>query len=191
MAQKDQLKWDKKYTNTPTLLEHREPSSKLVKILNKVDGKEVLDVACGAGKHSVYLAKEGFKVTAIDISTVALKSLEKRGYQNITTAHVDLDDYQPKPNSYDLIVKTNFLDRALIPKLSGSLKPNGIFFIETYMEDSSNEKPPSNPDFLLKKEELKQFFDEKFEVIMYEEFDNEPYEIFKMKKQAIAIKRLT
>lgn len=85
---------------------------------------------------------------------------------------------------------TNFLDRNIIPKLSNALKTDGILFIETYMEDEINEKPSSNPDFLLKKEELKTFFDDSFKLLDYEEFLNEECEIYRMKKQFIAVQKL-
>ncbi len=52
---------------------------------------------------------------------------------------------------------TNFLDRKIISSLKNALKKDGILFIETYMEDKENEKLDSNPDFLLKKGELKVF----------------------------------
>ena len=58
------------------------------------------------------------------------------------------------------------------------------------MHDEKNNKPNSNPDFLLKKDELKTFFDKSFELIDYEEFDNEKNELYKMKKQAIIIRKI-
>ncbi|MGB5917628.1 MAG: tellurium resistance protein TehB, partial [Arcobacter sp.] len=85
---------------------------------------------------------------------------------------------------------TNFLDRKLIPKLANALKKDGILFIETYMHDKINEKPPSNPDFLLQKDELKSFFDDQFEILDYDEFENEDYELYRMKKQSIEVKKL-
>ena len=149
MALKDKLKWDEKYKNTPKLLEDREPSEKLILATSKTNGNKALDIACGAGKNSIYLAKNNFLVDALDISEVALKSLDNKNLKNITTNLIDLDEYKPTENSYDFIVKTNFLDRTLMPKLAKSLKKDGILFIETYMEHPSNEKPSSNPDFLL------------------------------------------
>lgn len=190
MAQKDKIKWDKKYETTPSLLEKREPSKKLVDLLDKVKGKKSLDVASGTGRNSIYLASEGFDVDAIDISQVALNELSKKGFENITCKLVDLDDYELSTNTYDLIVMSNFLDRDLIPKLSVAVKINGILFIETYMEDKENEKTPSNPDFLLKKDELKSFFNEEFEIIEYDEFFNENYELYRMKKQAITVRKI-
>lgn len=190
MAQNDKLKWDKKYENTPFLLQKREASKKLINLLDKVKGKKALDVACGAGRNSIYLASKGFEVLAIDISQVALNELAKKNFKNITCTLVDLDDYEIPKNSYDLIIMTNFLDRNLIPKLASALKIDGILFIETYMHDMLNEKPASNPDFLLQKDELKTFFDDNFEILDYDEFENEDCELFKMKKQSIEVKRV-
>ena len=190
MAQKDKIKWDKKYTEISFLLEDKMPSEKLIQIEKKVKGKKALDIASGAGRNSIYLAKKGFEVEALDISKVALDVLNNKGFENINCKLVDLDEYEVPKNSYDLIVMTNFLDRKLIPKLSNALKKDGILFIETYMEDEINEKPPSNSNFLLKKEELKSFFDESFEVLDYDEFLNDDSELFKMKKQCIAVRKM-
>lgn len=190
MAQKDKIKWDKKYQETASLLRDREPSEKLKKIVEKTKGKKALDVASGSGRNSIYLAKNGFEVEALDISQIALDVLNSKAYKNISCKLVDLDEYEVPQNSYDLIVMTNFLDRNIIPKLLNALKTNGILFIETYMEDEENEKPHSNPDFLLKKGELKTFFDDAFELLDYDEFFNEENELFRMKKQFIAIKKI-
>lgn len=190
MAQKDKIKWDKKYKETPTLLEDRQASQKLVDIINQTKGKKALEIACGAGRNSIFLAENGFEVEALDISDVAIKSLKEKNIKNITAKQIDLEGFKPKPNSYDLIVKTNYLDRDIISDLSQALKKDGLLLIETYMEHKQNEKPPSNPLFLLKKDELKTFFDDKFEVIDYDEFFNEKYELFKMRKQSIVIKKL-
>ena len=190
MALKDKIKWDKKYKETPKLLEDRNPGEKLILAINKTKGKKALDIACGAGKNSIYLAKNDFFVDALDISEIALNSLKSKNLENITTFLIDLDEYTPLENNYDFIVKTNFLDKNLIPKLSNSLKKDGILYIETYMEHERNEKPNSNPAFYLKKDELKTFFDNNFEILDYDEFDNEAIELYKMRKQSIIVKKI-
>ncbi len=190
MALEDKIKWDKKYQNTPTLLQQREPSQKLVQVVEKAKGKKALEVACGAGRNSIYLAKQGFEVEALDISQIALDTLDAQNYKNITTKLIDLDSYIPLTNSYHLVVMTNFLDRTLIPKLAQALTKNGILLIETYMEDDENTKPSSNPDFLLKQGELKLFFNDSFEIVEYDEFQNESFELYKMMKQCIIVRKL-
>jgi len=188
MSVQDKIKWDKKYIDTPKLLQKREPSSKLVKFV--VDGKDktALDVACGNGRNSIYLAKLGFKVDAIDISRIALDNLNANKIKNITTHLIDLEGFSTKTD-YDVIIMTNYLDRLLIPKLLLSLKAGGTLIIETYMNHPSNTKPNSNPDFLLQKDELKKFVNNEYKIVEYQEFDNEPYELYRMKKQSIVIKK--
>ena len=190
MAIEDKEKWNKKYKNTPELLASRPQSYKLSNIINYAKGLDALDVACGSGRNSIFLANSGFNVTSVDISEVALDSLNEKNNPKIKTQLVDLDTHKFDENSYDLIIMTNFLDRKAIPKLVNALKKDGVLFIETYMFHEENEKPPSNPDFLLKEGELKNFFDEKeVEIIEYDEFFNESFELYKMRKQAIAIRK--
>lgn len=190
MAYEDKIKWNKKYQDKPELLKKRKPSSKLVEIIDQIKGDKALEIACGTGRNSIFLAQKGFTVDALDISEVALEVLDKKGFANIQTKIVDLEEYTPTQNSYDLIVKTNYLERKLIPSLLKALKEDGIILIETYMDHPDNQKQRSNPDFLLKKDELKSFFDDSFEIIEYEEFNNENYEIFKMRKQSIIAKKI-
>ena len=56
MAQKDEIKWNKKYKEIPSLLQTREVSKKLMQIVQKAKGKKALDIASGAGRNSIYLA---------------------------------------------------------------------------------------------------------------------------------------
>lgn len=191
MSIKDKEKWNKKYESTPKLLEQREPSEKLKFSLSFVKGDDALDIACGAGKNSIYLAKKAFQIDSLDISEFAINSLKEKNIKNINAKVVDLEGYNLDENKYDFIVQTNYLDRELIPKLIKALKKDGILFIETYMHHEINEKPSSNPNFLLKKDELKSFFNKEFEIIDYDEFDNDDDELYKMKKQSIIVKKLS
>lgn len=190
MAIEDQIKWDKKYIDTPKLLQSRESSKNLQKIIKYTIGSKALDVACGAGKNSIFLAENDFEVESLDISKVALDVLEKMNYTNINTVLTDLDGYEPLCNTYDLIIMTNYLDRKIIPKLARALKIGGVLFIETYMDHITNTKKSSNKNYLLKEGELKTFLNEHYEILDYEEFDNEPYELYKMRKQFICIRRV-
>lgn len=190
MALKDKVKWDKKYSEMAGLLETRPPSELVSGFFESAPGKRALDLACGGGRHSLFLADQGFNVDAVDISAVALEALRtKADPDRINIVEADLDTYTPGISVYDLIVKTNFLDRALIERAKAALTTGGIMIVETYMADEANEKPDSNPDFLLQKEELLSLFSDGFEILEYKEFWNEPHEKYRMKKQAIAVRK--
>jgi tellurite methyltransferase len=190
MALDDKRKWDKKYSEMPQLLEKRPPSDLVVSFFAKAPGNNALDLACGSGRHTLFLAKKGFHVDAVDISTVALDALRSQvNTDSVNIIEADLDTFTPQSETYDLIVKTNFLDRLLIERAKRALKPGGILIVETYMADPANEKPESNPDFLLRKGELLDLFGEGFDVLEYKEFRNEPHEKYRMRKQAIAVRK--
>jgi len=188
--QKDKIKWDKKYSQKPELLAKREASGFVKKYAPLAPVKKALDIACGGGRHIFYLSELGFEIDGVDISSVALNRLQEVVDSNVKLIEADLDSFKFEKERYGLIVKANFLDRAVIERAKDALIKGGIFIVETYVEDENNEKKDSNPDFLLKKDELKEIFKDGFEVLEYKEFDNEPYEIYRMKKAAIAVVRV-
>ena len=189
MSIEDKLKWDKKYQEKSSLLSPREPSLFVKKYCLVAKGKDALDLAAGVGRNALFLENRGFSVDAVDISSVALDVLKSRSKGTINIIETDLDNFN-STKSYDLIVKCNFLDRELIERSKEFLKSGGVFIVETYIEDKANEKPNSNPDFLLKKDELLKIFKDGFEVLEYKTFLNESYELYKMKKAAIAVRKM-
>ncbi len=195
MSVKDREKWDKKYVIKPQLLMPREASGVLKKYMISGAGKSALDLACGAGRNSCYLARLGYKVDAVDIAEIALKSLEKEALtlgvlENIALSLEDLDTFSPKIDTYSLIIMMNYLDRDLIERTKAALKIGGHYIVETYMVDAANEKENSDQNNLLKPQELKDIFSDGFEIIYYDEFENEKNEIYRMKKAVIVVKKL-
>ncbi len=190
MAAADREKWNRKYRDKPALLETRAPSAMLSKHLHSVSGTAALDLACGSGRHTLYLLDEGFCVDAVDISAVALEQLmQKTEGRPVKYIETDLDTFTPKSGLYDLAVMTNYLDRDLVRRTADSLKRGAIFFIETYMAHPENEKQDSNPDFLLQSGELPTLFDNSFEICEYAEYPNETYEMYRMMKQCIVVRK--
>ena len=194
MSLKDKQKWDTKYIKKSQLLKPRKPSINLVNHLDKCTGKRALDLGCGAGRNTIYLAQNGFSVDALDIAQIALDALhveiEKQDLlEKVNIKLTDLDKFEAEKNSYDLALMCNFLDRKLIEKVKQTLSKDGIFIVETYMIDENNEKKDSNQDYLLKENELKQIFKNGYEILFYDEYDNEPHEIYQMKKQVIVAKK--
>jgi len=128
-----------------------------------------LDVACGFGGNSLYLASAGFQVDAIDISGVALAHLQaeaaRRGLR-LRLIQADLTRWWVPPSHYALIVATYYLNRDLMPQLSRGLRSGGLLFMETHNTHFLSERPDFDPAFLLHPGELRQFAqDAKMEVI--------------------------
>lgn len=191
MSVDDKSKWDKKYNESNDLLRQRAASMAVVKHYKECSGNRGLDLACGAGRNSLFLEEKCFYVDALDISQVALDTLRGRAKTNkINPILADLDEYDLGKEKYDFIVKCNFLDRDLISRAKEALKIGGVMVVETYIEDKENEKKNSNPDFLLKQDELLETFKSGFDVLEYKTFWNEGFEKYRMKKASIVVKRL-
>ncbi len=159
----DKIRWNRKYETLPM------PThvSKTVKHhVGKAPQGAALDIACGQGRNSIFLAEQGFRVDAVDISDVALSYLE--GVNNVNAICADLDQYALE-RDYAVIINVNYLDRALIPKMKQALQCGGILIFETFVEaEGENFHQPSNADYLLHVNELLTLFRD-FEVIYYEE----------------------
>ncbi len=117
-------------------------------------GARALDVASGAGRHSHYLAARGCQVTALDRDGAALAHLQ--GVESIQTIQADIEN-APWPlarQTFDAIIVTNYLWRALLPTLVASLAPSGVLIYETFATGNETVGKPSRPDFLLQTGEL-------------------------------------
>lgn len=187
MSIEDKNRWDEKYKNN-----HPIPT-KVPEVVEKfsslASGDRALDIASGTGRNAKFLAKNGFIVDALDISPVGLSKLD--GIENIITYEVDLDNYQLKKNSYDLIVCTYYLNRNLFPQIENALKEGGIFIFETFMHHEENTKVPSNKSFLLNKGELEATFNDRYELLYIHEFmDNILCGEKAMKASMVAKKRI-
>jgi len=195
MSRSDYEKWTQKYKAKPQLLESRAASALLTTYALRGEGKRALDLACGAGRNTLALAKAHYEVDAVDIAEAAVETMTGFVRQNGVQEYVhpvcqDLDAFEVKTEYYDLIVMSNYLDRGLIERCKRGLKKEGLFIVETYMVDDANEKKDSALSNLLQPAELKQVFRDGFLVLAYEEFENEPNEIYRMKKQSIVVKKL-
>jgi len=71
------------------------------KAMQIVKGR-VLDVGCGAGRHSLYLQEKGFDVLGIDISPLAINVCRLRGLKNCKVVPIEAVNF--KPNSFDTII---------------------------------------------------------------------------------------
>ncbi len=184
MSADDKQKWDKKYQDAPVL---GTPVKLVVDFAKLSVGIKALDVACGRGRHSKYLASIGFDIDALDISSVAIESL-----QNIPHIHpkeVDFDTYTFPKVKYDLIVCTYFLKREIFPKITDALKEDGIFIYETFLYHPDNENSPSNRDFLLDRGELRITFEQEYEILHLNEYWDEDIKGAKTMKVSMVAKK--
>ena len=184
MAQADKQRWDEKHQKN---MMPQEPIKLLQEYVHLATGKQALDIACGNGRHSKYLVSHGFKVDALDISSVAIEQLQNM--EHVTAKEVDFDTYHLEQNKYDLIICTYFLERRLFPQMIEALKPHGVLLIETFLHHNDNERIPSNPAFRLDAGELKLTFANTCELIHIKEFWDTDYQGFKTMKTAMVARK--
>jgi tellurite methyltransferase len=153
------------------------PAQFLVDNIEMLPKGRTLDIAMGAGRNSVYLAKQGFQVEGVDISEESVTDALKLAQENnviIQTQVSNLEkDYHILPETYDVIVCFNYLQRSLIPGMKAGLKKGGMIVYETFIIDQVLFGKPRNPDFLLKYNELLNMF-RSFRCLRYREgiFEN-------------------
>jgi SAM-dependent methyltransferase len=132
-------------------------------------GSEVLDLACGSGRHSRALAALGHRVDAVDIDPSCGSALT--AIPGVRFRALDLEN-APWPfegQQYDAIVVANYLYRPTLPLLAEALRDGGILVYETFAVGNEQFGRPSNPAFLLAPFELAACFAPKLHVLAFED----------------------
>ena len=115
-------------------------------------GGQVLDVACGSGRHVRWLAAQGLRVTGVDRDAEALAGL--RGVAETIVADIEDGPWPLDGRRFDGVLVTNYLWRALMPKIVESVAPGGVLLYETFATGNASVGKPSRPEFLLDAGEL-------------------------------------
>ena len=132
-------------------------------------GSEVLDLACGTGRHARFLAARGCSVLAVDRDAEAIATLA--AVPGVFTRRADLEGatWPFAPASFDAIVVANYLHRPLFGPVVAALRPGGVLVYETFMLGNERFGRPSNPHFLLRPGELLEAVQGQLEVVAFEQ----------------------
>jgi len=164
--------WDQKFSNEKYIF-GKKPAETLknyLKLIGDNNNRTVLDIAMGEGRNAVFMALNGYRVTGIDISSVAIKkanALARENNVSIKGIVADLDKYEFKNHEFDIVLCYYYLDRDLIAKMKKWLKPGGIIIFEGYTIDDPVESK-GNKNYLLENNELLKLFSE-YRVVHFEE----------------------
>mgnify|MGYP003385402667 CR=1 FL=1 len=116
----------------------------------------VLDLACGHGRHMKWFASHGHPVTGVDRSAEAIAAVGKWG--EAIVADIENGPWPlmqaDQARQFDAVVVTNYLWRALFPRIVQSLAPGGVLIYETFAAGHETVGKPTRPDFLLQPGEL-------------------------------------
>jgi SAM-dependent methyltransferase len=130
--------WDERYRSR-TAVWSGDPNAQLVDEVSGLSPGSALDVGCGEGADAIWLAQRGWRVTAADISSVALEraraaEVSDEVARRIDWLHTDLLAWALPAKSYDL-VSAHFMQLPPEPrdvmfrKLAASVKPWGTLLI--------------------------------------------------------------
>ncbi|HKQ24613.1 MAG TPA: methyltransferase domain-containing protein [Burkholderiales bacterium] len=130
---------------------------------------EVLDLACGSGRHSRYLASAGYHVCAVDRDAHALAALTGVTGVSVQVADLERAPWPLEGRRFAGIVVCNYLYRPLFPHVLDALERDGALIYETFALGNERFGKPSNPDFLLRPGELLELVRGKLRVLAYED----------------------
>jgi len=129
------------------------PSPWIVRFAHLVPaGGEVLDLACGRGRHLRWFAGRGHPVVGVDRDADAIASLQ--GVGEILQADIENGPWPLAGRQFAAVVVTNYLWRPLFPRILEAVAPGGVLLHETFALGNETVGKPSRPDFLLAPGEL-------------------------------------
>lgn len=171
-SESDKSKWNARYKSKEAKTGSTTAAQVLLdyQYLLPESGK-ALDLACGKGANALLLAAKGLVVHAWDISDVAIQQLDQIAKEKSLKVYTQVRDVVAKPpstNEFDVIVVSRFLQREIIPNIIQALIPRGLIFYQTFVENKISSVGPNNPNYLLKQNELLEYFLE-FNIILYRE----------------------
>ena len=159
MSETDRVKWDERY-RAGAYAGRDYPTPLLVEWESRLPRGRALDVACGAGRNSHFLASRGWRVDAIDISPVGLERAAAIAAERSLDIHWIAADLEEETEAlpdgpYALVVLVRYVNRKLFPHLFERLGPGGVLICEQHLESSDEVIGPRNPAFRFRRGELR------------------------------------
>ena len=165
--------WDRRF-DTERYLYGTEPVEFLRENIDRLPKGRALCLASGEGRNAVWLAAQGYDVTAMDASAVGLEKAVALAAEKGVTIRTDVGDlqhgYDMGESQWDLITDFYYHDPAMIPAVMRALKPGGMFVLQNFSIDQpeTNSFGPKNPDFLVKPNELLELLRD-YRILHYED----------------------
>ncbi len=174
-SESTKARWNERYDRNMYIY-GKEPTAFLKQKMDGLKKGKALVLAMGEGRNAVYLAQNGFDVTGVDISEVAIEKCNELAKERNTTVNavvVDLTDYDMGEEQFDLITKFYYYEPSIFPQVIDALKPGGMFILEQFSIDhlkyrETSRFGPSNPDYLVKPNELLEHF-KSLRILYYED----------------------
>jgi tellurite methyltransferase len=159
--------WDERYAGGRYA--SAEPHKLLREIVGKLEPGQALDLACGTGRNSIFLAEAGWEVTAVDNSAVGIEIGRNRAEQkglkiNFILADLEKSEFTIEPVAYDLICDFYYLQLDLFARMKKGVRPRGMIISTIHIHGDGEE----HGRFDLREGELQGLFSD-MEILHYRE----------------------
>jgi SAM-dependent methyltransferase len=153
--------WNERYSRGEQII--KEPMPLLLRAARTLKPGRALDLACGAGRHAIFLAQHGWQVTAVDASHVGIelaREAARKSNVEVDWRVADLEQgrFEIEAEAYDLIGVFYYLQRNLFPQIRAGVCSGGHIIAAIHMVDEAPDAQPMNPEFLLQPGELRAEF---------------------------------
>ena len=123
-----------------------------------------IDIASGSGRHASLLADKVPSVTAVDRNAKLFRYFENTPVC-FQCLDLEKEDWPLSSNAFDVVLVSNYLYRPHLISLIDLVGPSGFLIYETFGVGNERFGKPSNPDFLLRPEELANSVGDKFVIL--------------------------
>jgi SAM-dependent methyltransferase len=141
----DRIRWNTKWAagSAPSFTPH--PLAVRALALD-LPGGPVADLACGPSGSALLAAAQGRRVTAVDVSEVALGLLGEEARQRglarlVTLVHADLAAWSPEPGSYALVLCIGFWDAGVFAAAAAAVADGGLLAWEALTAEARRAHP--------------------------------------------------
>jgi SAM-dependent methyltransferase len=121
---------------------NEQPNALLRETVQGLKPGRALDVAMGEGRNTIYLARQGWQATGVDIADEAIAFAQRKAAlagAKITTVVHDVETYDWGTNAWDLIVVCYGGGREYAARVQKALKPGGLLVLEGFHRDATRE----------------------------------------------------
>jgi SAM-dependent methyltransferase len=135
-------RWNKVFTIQPANI-RTDANRFLVQVAKELKPEEALDIGMGFGRNAIHLARQGWKVTGIDISDVGVQKAQQQAQAEklpLTAVRADMFTYDYGRDRYDLIVFVYMGGgMRMADPITDALKPGGVLVIEHFLKQPDSQ----------------------------------------------------
>ncbi len=156
MSEMERTRWDERYASGD-YRPRAEPSAFVAEAVEVVPPGRALVLACGTGRNAIFLAERGFRVEALDISSVAIEVARAEAARRAVVADfrvADLDSTEFQPGGYALVTMIRYVNRDLWDRAAMALAPAGWLLMEQHLRTYRDVAGPHDDEFRVAPGEL-------------------------------------